>query len=119
MTESKALSRVEKVLMVEQVISRASGVGIAEMRSHLRTKAYAEARQVVWYILHDHIGLSYLEIAEIYQRNHTTIIHGTRRIRTDRAKAAKRVVEAFKKLHPELLEGKSKGSTRTVDKWRF
>jgi chromosomal replication initiator protein len=117
--EEKKLGTVEKVMLVEQVISQASNVGVAEMRSHLRTKAYAEARQVVWFILHDHTGLSFPEIAEIYQRNHTTIMHGCRRIRQDKTKAADRIIAAFRKLHPELLEGRPKGAARTVDKWQF
>lgn len=118
MTE-QTYTRVERVTLIEKIISQASGVGIAEMRSHLRTRAYVEARQVVWYILHDHIGLSYLEIADIYERNHTTIMHGAKRMKRDKEAPIKRVMEQIKAKYPELMQGKRKSSTRTVDKWQF
>lgn len=106
-----------RIQLVEEAIGRAANVTLEQMRSHQRDKEYAEARMAVWYICHDHLGFSFVELARVYQRDHTTIISGVRKMRS--GKASEQILDGIKKAQPELFEQRKKGEARTVENWRF
>lgn len=105
-----------KITLVEEAIMRAANVTLEQIRSPIRDKQYVEARQAVWYICHEHLGFSYPELAKVYQRDHTTILSGVRKMRN--GDVGKRVLEQLQKTRPEIFEER-KGTARTVDNWRF
>src|SRR3990172_6699449 len=83
-----------KIQLVEEAIGRAANVTLEQMRSHCRNKAYAEARMAVWYICHDHLDFGFMTLARVYQRDHTTILSGVRKMRT--GKTSKQILDGIK-----------------------
>ncbi|MBQ7036835.1 MAG: chromosomal replication initiator protein DnaA [Clostridia bacterium] len=48
-----------------------------------RTKSIALARQVVMYLMREILGLSHLKIAKFFDKDHTTIMYGIKKIETE------------------------------------
>lgn len=46
------------------------------LRGPLRTAQVAEARQMMWYILHSKLGFSSVICGNIYGRDHSTVLQG-------------------------------------------
>lgn len=106
-----------RITSLEAAIAQAANITVEQMRSHKRDRPLAEARMAVWYIAHDHMGFSYLRIAKVYGRDHTTIISGVRKMRA--GKAGKHILEGIRKAYPEILDQPAPGEARTVENWRF
>lgn len=102
---------------VEEAIASAAKVTVEDMRSHNRTEAYAQARMAVWFIAKDHLGYSYSKIGRVYNRDHTTIISGVRKMRN--SEESKRVLEGVRKVCPDVFRQTRPGEPRTVESWRF
>ncbi len=51
-----------------------------DIMSNIRTKNIATARQVVMYLMREILGLSHLKIAKFFDKDHTTIMYGIRKI---------------------------------------
>jgi chromosomal replication initiator protein len=105
-----------RLLTIEEAISRASGVSIEDIRRHNRDPRYAEARMVVWYIAFECLKYSYSYIARMYNRDHTTIIHGVDKMR--KSKDIEEVVERVRKACPDAFASKVVGS-KSMDQWNF
>lgn len=70
-------------LTTKRVVGAAAevfGVSIADLHSTSRRQPLATARQVVMFLLHSDLGYSLLQIGKELGRNHTTVLHGYRRI---------------------------------------
>ncbi len=106
-----------KIAILEEAISKAANVSIELMHSHRRDRELAEARMAVWFIAHDHLNFSFLKLAAIYQRDHTTIISGVRKMRSK--KASEQILEGIRKVCPQVFEIAGPGEPRTVENWRF
>jgi chromosomal replication initiation ATPase DnaA len=102
-----------RILMIEASISKASGVSVPDMRGHRRDKTYADARHAVWYVANVHLNYSLMELGRCYDRDHTTIMSGVRKMRDN--KFGERVVESLKKNCPIAFEGASEG--KMLEKW--
>lgn len=69
--------------------SKAHGVGVKEMRNHDRRAHVVKARWTAWHLAHKH-GMPLAEIARQNKQrgysctDHTTILHGIRRLRDER-----------------------------------
>lgn len=106
-----------RIATLEDAIAAAANVTVENMRSHNRERQYADARHAVWFIARDYLGFSYKELSRIYLRDHTTIIHGAKKMRE--SKLAERIVEGVKKVCPDVLDKPGPGEARTVENWRF
>jgi chromosomal replication initiation ATPase DnaA len=106
-----------RIATIEEVIAKAANVTIENLRSHRRDQAYAEARQGVWYIAHDHMGFSFVAIARVYKRDHTTIMHGVGKMR--KSKVGEKILQGIKTACPHVLENRMPGEARTVENWKF
>lgn len=104
-----------KIIKVEEAISMASGISIKEMRNKGRIKSMVDARMGVWYMCHDFLGYSYILLGKIYNRHHTTIMNGVKKIRKDDI-AISRIYSGIRKICPEVLERKQKSS---IEDWDF
>lgn len=45
-----------------------------------KARHVSQARGAVWYVLRDRLGLTFTQIAEVFGRDHTTVIYGVRRV---------------------------------------
>lgn len=56
------------------------GVSLRRMQSEERTHAVAEARQIAFYVIWRRTGSSLPEIGRFFNRDHTTVLHGVKKI---------------------------------------
>lgn len=65
-------------------VSKYFNIGVDLIFAKTREWRIVYARHMVWYILREHYNLSYPYIGELTGgRDHTSIIHGVRRIKND------------------------------------
>jgi len=107
----------ERVATIEGIISNASNVPIEKMRGHERLRAFVDARMAVWFMAHDYLGLSYVKIAKLYKRNHSTVMHGVSKIRS--TTKASTVVKGISEVCPGLLNTPGSDEALTVKDWKF
>ena len=70
---------VESCRLLETVVARAYGLGVAQLRAESRGHApVAFARQVAMYVAHVWFGLSLSEVGRRFGRDRTTVAHGCR-----------------------------------------
>ena len=50
-----------------------------EITGRSRSRSVSFARQDLWWRLREAHGYSYVELGRLFARNHTTVLHGTRR----------------------------------------
>lgn len=60
-------------------VSEATGVSVEDMRSPSRLRHHARARQYCFYFGRAK-GLSYAQIGRYFNRDHTTVMYGVRKI---------------------------------------
>lgn len=101
---------------LENIISKSSGVDVADMRSRSRIAEYSNARFAVWYIAHDMFGYSYNFLAIIYGRDHTTIVSGVNKIRKSQYFIKIREIVASKMS--DLVIGNNKQKISSIQTWR-
>lgn len=104
----------ERITRIEEIISEVSGVSISDMYSRSRDPAPVDARFAVWYAA-KMAGFSYMRIGRLYNRDHTTIMHGISKMK--RTGSGTKVVATIKERHPGLLETPGRDEGKTVDKW--
>ena len=66
-------------------VCQARGVTREEVCGRCRTKNVARARHELWWELRRHPGMSYGEIARLFDRNHSTVMTGVRAVERARA----------------------------------
>ncbi|HBT75053.1 TPA: hypothetical protein DEB29_03575 [Candidatus Wolfebacteria bacterium] len=71
---------VDKVYLVESIVNSASLVSVEDMRGPARLPEFVDARMAVWFVLNKHIGMPYTMIARLYNRDHTSIMHGVSKV---------------------------------------
>lgn len=57
------------------VVARRYGVTTAELRGHRRTKQVAWARQVAYWLLREQFEMSCSQVARLFERDHTSVLH--------------------------------------------
>lgn len=107
-----------KIATIEEAICRASNVKINDIRGRSRAHELVAVRQAVWYVAHEYLGYRYSALARIYDRDHTTIIHGVKKIKEDQFGAIC-LVEGIRKVCPEVLENPSGEKAKTLKNWVF
>jgi chromosomal replication initiator protein len=74
--------RVITVLRIKRIVSRFYGITVERLESRQKTIPVARPRQVVMYLAREHTKFSLSQIGmRIGGLDHTTILHGARRIR--------------------------------------
>jgi len=107
-----------KIAKIEEVIAQAANVRVEDIRSKRRDREIADARHAIWFVAHDHLGYSYTLLGEIYEKDHTTVLAGVRRMR--KAKAKQTIIEGIKKVAPDIFDGKPEpGEPRSIETWTF
>lgn len=65
-----------------EIVARACGLAPAALVSRSRLRYYAEARQIVFWLLRE-AGLSYPQIGAALDRHHATVMHGVAEVEAD------------------------------------
>jgi chromosomal replication initiator protein len=77
------------------------GLEVSDLVSKSRTRLQTTARHVAMYILRELTGLSLIKIGELFERDHTTVLHGVKKIEAlmpDRGSTFRQVQELTKKI---------------------
>jgi chromosomal replication initiator protein len=68
---------VQRVL---QLVADHYGLTVTDLVGPSRQRQVMRPRHVAMYLLHEHLGLSYVSIGKLLRRDHSTVIFGVRRI---------------------------------------
>ena len=77
------VGKPERVRYLEQTVCKAFGITTTELNGICRDQEIVDARHTVWYVCRDMLGYGVAKISRWYGRDHTTIMHGTRKVRAD------------------------------------
>lgn len=83
---------------IMEAVSNYFYVPVEQIISLNRSKDIAYARQMSMYLIRHELEYSFPDIAKIFKRDHTTVIHACNKIEEDRKKS-KQTEEVIKKLH--------------------
>lgn len=70
----------EKDLIIQAVLT-VYGLTLKQLKSRKRSANISQARFVVWEHLYDKLGMTLTEIGKDFERHHSDVIHGMRRIK--------------------------------------
>ena len=100
-TEAASLRRAarlepdeDKRRMVLQICADAYSVTVEAILGRGRTSRVAAARQTAYLLLMAALGMSSVEVGRYMGRNHSTVLHGSRRARGDSSIASASAVDA-------------------------
>lgn len=105
--------RPEALEKIELAIADHALISISDLRDGGRDHVFAEARQIVWTLGHDVLRIPYIRLARMYRKDHTTIMHGVRKIRT--SGMTEKAKETVNKRFPGLLQEVDKVG-KTIEK---
>jgi chromosomal replication initiator protein len=82
---------------IQQATCEAHGITLDEMLAEGKARRFSVPRQIAMYLAHYHSRRSLPTIARLFERDHSTVIHGIRAVRDheDRMLAAGRIREAL------------------------
>lgn len=83
----QSTSAHEQAFEVVSIVAQHFDVTPVEVFSRSRTKRFSEARHASFWILRQHTKLSFEEIAEQFDRDHSTVVHGVRSMERKRKKS--------------------------------
>lgn len=105
-----------RLLKIEAIVAKMAGVTIDEIHSHDRDREFADARAMVWLIAREYMNLSYPLIGRLFNRDHTTVMSGVKRIR--RNPMTKGILATLEEAHPELFAKEPEpGRPRRLEQW--
>lgn len=102
---------------LERIICEAAGVKPDELRGTSREKELVDARHAIWLIAREHIGYSFIDLARIYHRDRTSVMHGVKRL-----KQTAHHSELLKKLTekcPEIVIPDPTLARHGIEKWKL
>lgn len=112
------MKKTERVKKIEKIICKAADITLEELCSTERTRPLVDARHAVWLLLYEHVGYSYGDIAQMYERDHTSIAHGVKRIK--RTPVHANILNGVKSIDASLLIPLvEKRRLRSSDTWVF
>lgn len=91
-----------RVTMLEKAIADASGISMASIRSTDRSRPCTNARHAVWYIARVYFKYTLPRIATLYDRDHTTVMSGIRKMKKN--KSGETIVGILKSKHPFIFD---------------
>ncbi len=107
-----------RIILLEEMVTEMSGISPERLRGKCRKKEYNEARQLIWYVAHDHMGFSYSDIGRMYHRDYSTIRDSIKWLREISNEAEMNIVNNFlekiREKRPELLK---KAVFKTIENW--
>lgn len=112
-----SMPKTLRVMQLENAIARAANVSIEAINGKSRQREVVDARHAIWYIAHDHMGMAYTTLARLYNRDHTTIMSGVKRIRAKEER--KSIFVGIQRVCPEILIQHSEDEAREIKNWRF
>lgn len=71
---------VERTVVVIQAVTKHYGVTDSEMRSRRQYKRVTQARHMCWSLLRLRLGLSWSDIGDRYDRDHTTVLTAVKKL---------------------------------------
>jgi hypothetical protein len=77
----------ENIILLEKAVTKHFGISRGEMR--IPGTRGSAARQVMYYLLNKHFLYSSVQIGRIYNKDHTTILYGIKKIRLNKASSDK------------------------------
>ena len=110
------MQKTKKLIEIEELIAKAANLSVEEISGRSREKEAVEARHIAWFIAHDYLRYTYLYIARMYGRDHTTIMYGVEKMRD--VKMSKKIIEKIENAVPGIFEG-SIGAPRPMESWKF
>ena len=93
----------EKEAVVQAVLS-VYGLSRKELKSRTRTNNISQARFVAWHHMYKDLGMSLMEVGREFNRHHSDVIYGLKRI--EKLKGDSRIVSARAKKVREILKHK-------------
>jgi chromosomal replication initiator protein len=84
------------------------GITVQDLVSKSRSRPLTTARHVAMYLLREHTGLSLIKIGECFHRDHTTVLHGIKKIESlmpARGSVYRQVQELTKKIRARTRGG--------------
>ena len=97
------------VYEVLAIVARQYGIPIDELPKKGRTQTVARARQDACALLRDTTKMSLPEIGRVFDRDHTTIIHGLRST-VNRLKNDPEAAKLFAKMRVEVVDTRKKAT---------
>ena len=94
--------------MILEETARYFGLGSGDLVSKSRSRPLTTARHVAMYLLRELTGLSLIKIGEHFDRDHTTVLHGIKKIEglmPARGSTYKQVQELTKKIRARSRGG--------------
>ena len=94
--------------MIQDETAQYFGLGPGDLISKSRSRPLTTARHVAMYLLRELTGLSLIKIGELFDRDHTTALHGIKKIEglmSARGSTYKQVQELTKKIRARSRGG--------------
>jgi len=78
--DKKVIYRSDEFYGLLSAVATAFQISIEELSSSVRKKEFALARHVAMYILKEHKGLGIMKIAELFEKDHSSVVYAIARI---------------------------------------
>lgn len=78
--KTKPMEKPKQLLGVEDVVCNAANVKPKSLNSRSKARNIADARHCIWTVAYEQLGLTYAELATLYDRDYTAIMHGVKRM---------------------------------------
>ena len=76
----KLRSRKATIADIYRVVAAAHSIPLIVLRARSRANHIAHARQIVMYLAHNNVGLSYPEVGRAMGYDHSTVLYGCRKV---------------------------------------
>ena len=108
----------DQIKSIENTICDLASITREELRSPLRSRTIADARMIVWYILHNHLGLSHSQIAKIYKKDNSTITYGVNKVYYNEENIDD-ILHRIILMEPRALDVVNPKALRSLNEWDF
>lgn len=107
----------EQLRKLERIICDAAQVNSKELLGPSREKELVDARHAIWLIAHEHIGYSFQQLAKLYNRDRTSVMHGIKRLKQTQHHST--ILKKLAEKHPEVVIPDPTLVKRGIETWAF
>lgn len=100
---------------LERIICEAAQVNGEELRGPSREKEIVDARHVIWFIARECIGYSYQQLAALYNRDRTSVMHGINRMKKNQSQSE--LLQKISEKYPEVVLPDPTLAKRGIETW--